>query len=66
MVVRPRVPFPRPKPLSIVPRLMFLEAPVMLNLDNVRRFCLFRNFFPDGIDIGPVKIASAVPTPTPN
>lgn len=45
---------------------LLLEAPVMLNLDSVRRLCLFRHFFPDRIDIGPVKITSAVPAPTPN
>jgi hypothetical protein len=38
----------------------------MLNLDGVSRFCLFRHFFPDRINVGSVKIASAVPTPTPN
>jgi hypothetical protein len=52
--------------LSTVPELTLLETPVMLNLDSVSRFCLFRHFFPDRIDVGSVKIASAVPTPTPN
>ena len=66
MVVRPIVPFSKPKTLSNVPKLTLLEAPVMLNLDSVRRFCHFRHFFPDRIDIGPVKIASTVPAPTPN
>jgi len=66
MVVRPIVPFSRPKPLSNVPELTLLEAPVMLNLDNVSRFRLFRHFFPDWIDVGPIKIAGAIPAPTPN
>ena len=51
--------------LSNVTKLTF-EAPVVLNLDSVSRFCLFRHFFPDRIDIGSIKIAGAVPTPTPN
>jgi hypothetical protein len=66
MVVRPRVPFSRPKPLSTVPDLTLLETPVMLNLDSVGRLCLFRHFLPDRVDVGSVKIASTVPTPTPN
>jgi len=66
MVVRPRVPLSWPKLLSTVPELTILEAPVMLHLDSVRRFCLFGHFFPDRIDVRPVKIAGAVPTPTPN
>ena len=66
MVVRPRVPFSRPKPLCTVPDLTLLETPVMLNLDSVSPLCLFGHFFPDRIDVGSVKIASAVPTPTPN
>jgi hypothetical protein len=60
-----------PKPLSNVaegpePELTLLEAPVMLNLNSVSRLCLFRHFFPNRIDVGPVKIASAVPPPTPD
>jgi len=44
---------------------MPLEAPVVFDLDGVRRFSLFRHFFPDRINIGPVEITSAVPAPTP-
>jgi hypothetical protein len=44
---------------------MPLEAPVVLDLDSMRRFSLFRHIFPDRIDIGPVEIASAIPAPTP-
>jgi hypothetical protein len=44
---------------------MPLEAPVVLNLNSRRPLSLFRHFFPDRIDIGPVEITSAVPAPTP-
>ena len=59
------VPSKSPKATIYSPKLMLLEAPVVLHLDSVSRFGLFGNFFPDRIDVGPVKITSAVPTPTP-
>lgn len=44
---------------------MLLEAPVMFDLDSVRRFGLFRHLFPDRIDVRTVEITGTVPAPTP-
>lgn len=70
MAVRPKSPIFHAKAATVSnvpePELTLLEAPVVLNFDSASRFCLFRHFFPDRIDVGPVKITSAVPAPTPN
>jgi hypothetical protein len=42
-----------------------LEAPVMFNLDGMRRFGFFWHFLPNRIDIGTIEITSAIPAPTP-
>lgn len=42
------------------------EAAVVLDRDGVRREAVLGHLLPDGVDVGPVEVARAVPTPAPD